>query len=271
MTDQYVPYEPFYDFWGDFINGFAVVVIATRIKSNNSRNNAEESKYAIVIDDIIIFSSFHAANLYYLILKCKSIVLAVPIIMLLFFFNVFHLYYMDPKGASSPVIDREASPIIDREASSPIIDRRRCFISLFSVTNSLLFIFCSSLRNSCVTSYNKCAIHIGLKKMKVILLALIVVLEIIEFIDILIIRNGLPEGFLKRITKKVRDFRRMKGYVILFMYITSIALQAVCNGYLLSESFWMTKFSTALATMSIIRLLDIYDSDSGSLYRLIFS
>ncbi|PKY55385.1 hypothetical protein RhiirA4_474798 [Rhizophagus irregularis] len=56
--------------------------------------------------------------------------------------------------------------------------------------------------------------------------------------------------------------------LILFMII--IILQSVENGYLLSNNFWQTKFSTALATVSIIRLFDIYKYTSTSVYASVF-
>src|SRR6266498_3949513 len=71
MTD----YDPFNDFWGDFITGVGVAMIATRIsgKAEDGNNitggetedgNNNKKKVGDVLDDIIIFSSLNAMNIY---------------------------------------------------------------------------------------------------------------------------------------------------------------------------------------------------------------
>ncbi|SRR6266498_1120236 len=130
MTGQY---DPFSDFWGDFVNGFVVVIIATQIQSNKPENSAGGSKsLARIIDDFIIFNSLHAANLYWLILENKIIAI---IIILLFSYYIFCLKYTDPKRALSSVIG----------------ERWPYLISLFSLFNALIFTFCSSMRNLCLS------------------------------------------------------------------------------------------------------------------------
>lgn len=67
MTD----YDPYNDFWGDFLTGVVVTIIATRISDktkdeNDGYNNKKTKKknYLDILDDIIIFGSLHAMNIY---------------------------------------------------------------------------------------------------------------------------------------------------------------------------------------------------------------
>jgi hypothetical protein len=65
-------------------------------------------------------------------------------------------------------------------------------------------------------------------------------------------------------------FSRPAQRASLFLFTIAIVIQSIGNGYLLSDSFWQTKVTTALATVSIIRLFNIYkDGDSG-IYAPIF-
>ncbi|PKK62446.1 hypothetical protein RhiirC2_717692 [Rhizophagus irregularis] len=68
MTD----YDPYNDFWGDFLTGVVVTIIATRISDktkdeNDGCNNKKTKKknYLDILDDFIIFGSLHAMNIYY--------------------------------------------------------------------------------------------------------------------------------------------------------------------------------------------------------------
>ncbi|CAB4409679.1 unnamed protein product [Rhizophagus irregularis] len=69
--------------------------------------------------------------------------------------------------------------------------------------------------------------------------------------------------------EKFTRFSRRK--LILIIVIGAILIQAVRNGYLLSNNFWQIKVTTALATVSIIRLIDIFNNKSPSLYSSIFN
>ncbi|PKC07506.1 hypothetical protein RhiirA5_399817 [Rhizophagus irregularis] len=74
MTD----YDPYNDFWGDFLTGVVVTIIATRISDktkdeNDGCNNKKTKKknYLDILDDIIIFGSLHAMNIYYFFMWWK--------------------------------------------------------------------------------------------------------------------------------------------------------------------------------------------------------
>lgn len=52
--------------------------------------------------------------------------------------------------------------------------------------------------------------------------------------------------------------------------MSAILVQAVGNGYLLSDNLLQTKVTTALTTVAIIRLFDIYEGGGSTLYASIF-
>ncbi|PKC58944.1 hypothetical protein RhiirA1_470200 [Rhizophagus irregularis] len=114
------------------------------------------------------------------------------------------------------------------------------------------------------------------KKIRKIIFKLIVTLVILSpsamnFYELLMkirlpkLRNLIESNFklYKKLYKGARILR-----LILFTII--IILQSVENGYLLSNNLWQTKFSTALATVSIIRLFGIYRYDGHSVYASVF-
>ncbi|PKY59490.1 hypothetical protein RhiirA4_482276 [Rhizophagus irregularis] len=79
-------------------------------------------------------------------------------------------------------------------------------------------------------------------------------------------------GMIDKISKSITPILLVVVWIFTSNFLKgAILIQAVRNGYLLSNNFWQIKVTTALATVSIIRLIDIFNNKSLSLYSSIFN
>ncbi|CAB4426944.1 unnamed protein product [Rhizophagus irregularis] len=230
---------------------------------------AKFAKLAEVMDDIIIMGSLHAINVYLLITwwehiyKLDKIIatFALISIILTYLFIIIKIY---SKNCNIIIMLLKFTFLFFEMLNFSFWPN---YSSQYSLIDNPFDEFCVN-----VYSYRNC---MNDKEIRKIIISSIVILmflspSLMDFAEtllkILSLRNPIGSiifNIYKKLYKGTRILR-----LILFMII--IILQSVENGYLLSNNFWQTKFSTALATVSIIRLFDIYKYTSTSVYASVF-
>ncbi|EXX66735.1 hypothetical protein RirG_120970 [Rhizophagus irregularis DAOM 197198w] len=239
MTD----YDPYNDFWGDFLTGVVVTIIATRISDktkdeNDGCNNKKTKKknYLDILDDFIIFGSLHAMNIYYFFKWWRyenKFTKAFGVI--IFIYSIFFLFF---------AIFFNVKDVKD-EKKRGFMRGHKCLI-LF-ITALLFFVNPSSIKQIEVPnefSMNKnfhknCEVGNLLKWIAVSFLAAAWIL----FLSIWYNRSN---EWWNELWNKQR------------------------SGLVLSNNFWQTKITTALTIVAITRLIDIYKNGGSSLYAEIF-
>ncbi|PKY56188.1 hypothetical protein RhiirA4_476283 [Rhizophagus irregularis] len=238
MTD----YDPYNDFWGDFLTGVVVTIIATRISDktkdeNDGYNNKKTKKknYLDILDDIIIFGSLHAMNIYLFFIWWKyenKFTKAFGVIT--FIYSIFFLFC----AIFFNVKDEKQKEFM------------KGLKSLILFITALLFLFNPNsitqidLPNEFSTNkgfYKNCEVGRLLRWIAVLFLAS-------AWILFLSIWHNRSNEWWNELWNKQR----------------AILIQSVGNGLVLSNNFWQTKVTTALTIVAITRLIDIYKNGGSS-------
>ncbi|CAB4435066.1 unnamed protein product [Rhizophagus irregularis] len=249
MTD----YDPFNDFWGDFITAIGVVVIATRLSeqaANGNVNgaNGNRGKKIEAVDDIIIIGSLHALNIYLFFAwwdyedgtsKALGLIGLILSIIFLFYVLLFHF----------------------RETNAGLLLQIRDKINKYRLILILNILFCTVNPNLDIGSYDEfCNMYpYGHCEIDRILRFINITCIIVAWI-LSLINSCIDPSYLYYIQR----------FLTLLFFICAILVQAVGNGYLLSSNLLQTKFTTALATVAVTRLLDVYSKGGSSIFAPIF-
>ncbi|CAB4389864.1 unnamed protein product [Rhizophagus irregularis] len=265
MTD----YDPYNDFWGDFLTGVVVTIIATRISDktkdeNDGCNNKKTKKknYLDILDDFIIFGSLHAMNIYYFFMWWRyenKFTKAFGVI--IFIYSIFFLFF---------AIFFNVKDVKD-EKKRGFMRGHKCLI-LF-ITALLFFVNPSSIKQIEVPNefsmnenfHKNCEVGNLLRWIAVSFLAAAWIL----FLSIWYNRSN---EWWNELWNKQRWIIQLniRKFVILIFLIIAILIQSVRSGLVLSNNFWQTKITTALTIVAITRLIDIYKNGGSSLYAEIF-